>query len=63
MKVIPVFVGRLGGGINQLNEDTCISELFEKEERMIVCKEMQKFVLWESESIVRKVCQDYIKNE
>ena len=57
MKVIPTINGCLGGGMKELKEN--IRQIFEydsndKELEWIV-QEMQRTVLWESESLLRKV--------
>ena len=54
MKVLPVVIGCLGGGMKRLKED--IRELFDDEKDLHrISREMQKTVLWESETIMRKV--------
>ena len=54
MKIIPVVIGCLGGGMKRLKDD--VKELFENEKELQwICREMQKTVLWESETIMRKI--------
>ena len=56
MKVIPIVIGCLGGGMKDLRTD--MQKIFEYEnenELYTVMREMQKTVLWESESLIRKV--------
>ena len=56
MKVIPIVIGYLGGGMKELNTD--MQKIFEYEnekELYTTMREMQKTVLWESESMIRKV--------
>ena len=54
MKVLPVVIGCLGGGMKRLKED--IRELFDDEKDLHrISREMQKTALWESETIMRKV--------
>ena len=50
VKVVPIVIGCLEGGIKQLKED--IRNLFNQKERFKIVREMQKIPLWESESIV-----------
>ena len=55
VKVIPLVIGCLGGGMSELK--TSIKRIFESiadNELNNVAREMQKTVLWESESIIRK---------
>ena len=57
VKVIPTIIGCFGGGMKELKEN--IRQIFEydsndKELEWIV-QEMQRTVLWESESLLRKV--------
>ena len=51
--VVPLVIGCLGGGIKQLTKD--IKVLFKPEDVNSILSEMQKVVLWESETILRKV--------
>ena len=51
---IPAVIGCLGGGVGQLEEDLC-QLIQDSNERSRIVSEMQKTVLWESETIVRKV--------
>ena len=57
MKVVPTIIGCLRGGMRELKES--IREIFEYEnndkELERISREMQKTVLWESESLIRKV--------
>ena len=54
VKVVPAVIGCLGGGMKRLKDD--IGKLFNNEEDLHrTSREMQKVVLWESETIVRKV--------
>ena len=51
---VPVIIGCLGGGIKQLEND--VRKIFGNEKQITpTVREMQKTVLWESESIIRKV--------
>ena len=55
VKVIPLVIGCLGGGMGELK--TSIKRIFDgitENELNKVAREMQKTVLWESESIIRK---------
>ena len=55
MKVIPVIIGCLGGGVNELKANT--NQIFHNmndNKLSKVVREMQKTVLWESESIIKK---------
>ena len=57
VKVVPSIIGCLGGGMRELKES--IREIFEYEnsdkELERISREMQKTVLWESASLIRKV--------
>ena len=57
VKVVPAIIGCLGGGMKELKES--IRQIFEYEnndkEPEWISREMQKTVLWESESLIRKV--------
>ena len=57
MKVIPTINGCLGGGIRGLKES--IRQIFEynnnDKELEWISREMEKTVLWDSESLIRKV--------
>ena len=54
VKMIPSVIGCLGGGMKQLKTD--LKELFDNEKELDkTVYEVQKTVLWESESIIRKV--------
>ena len=50
VKVVPIVIGCLEGGIKQLEED--IGNLFNQKERFKIVNKMQKMFLWENESIV-----------
>ena len=50
VKVVPIVIGCLEGGIKQLEED--IRNLFNQKERFKIVNKMQKMFLWENESIV-----------
>ena len=51
---IPAVIGCLGGGVGQLEEDLC-QLIKDSNERSRIVSEMQKTVLLESETIVRKL--------
>ena len=51
--VVPLVIGCLGGGIKQQTKG--IKVLFKPEDVNSILREMQKVVLWESETILRKV--------
>ena len=56
VKVIPIVTGCLGGGMKELKTD--MQKIFEYEnekELYTTMREMQKTVLWEKESMIRKV--------
>ena len=53
VNVIPMIIGCLGGGIKELKES--LKRIFENEELESFAREMQKTVLWENESLMRKV--------
>ena len=57
VEVVPTIIGCLGGGMKELKES--IRQIFEyennDEEPEWISREMQKTVLWESESLIRKV--------
>ena len=59
VKVVPIEIGCLGRGIKQLEED--IRDLFDEKERFKIVDKIQKNVLWESESVVRRVISGLIK--
>ena len=47
VKIIPVVIGCLGGGMKRLKDD--VKELFKNEKDFQwICREMQKTVLWEN---------------
>ena len=53
--VIPTFIGCLGGGIKELKAN--IKRIFDyhmNKELELIAREMQKTVLWESKSLIRK---------
>ena len=56
VKVIPIVIGCLGGGMKELKTD--MQKIFEHEnekEFYTTMREIQTTVLWESESMIRKV--------
>ena len=56
VKVIPIVTGCLGRGMKELKMD--MQKIFEYEnekELYMTMREMQKTVLWENESMIRKV--------
>ena len=55
IRCIPVIIGSLGGGISELRKS--LKEIFEGDQRLLdnVIMEMSKTVVFESESILRKV--------
>ena len=57
MKVVPTIIGCFGGGMKELKES--IRQIFKYEnndkELIWIFQEMQKTVLWESKSLIRKV--------
>ena len=57
VKVVPIIIGCLGGGLKELKES--IREIFEYEdndkELEWISREMQKTLLWESKSLIIKV--------
>ena len=57
MKVVPTIIGFLGGGIEELKEN--IRQIFEynnnDKELEWISLDMQKTVLWERKSLIRKV--------
>ena len=56
VNVVPTIIGCLGGGIKELKES--LKRIFENDndkELESLAREMQKTVLWESESLMRKV--------
>ena len=59
MKVIPAITGRCGGGLRELKRD--LRELLDQKTNERITKEMQKTVLWESETITRKIMTGLIK--
>ena len=58
--VVPLVIGSLGSGIKQLTKD--IKVLFKPEDVNSILSEMQKVVLWESETILRKVTSGLIQS-
>ena len=59
--MVPAVIGCLGGGMKMLKRD--VNELFENETDMNqTIREMQKTVLWESESIMRKALSGLLLN-
>ena len=59
VKVIPLIIGSLGGGVNAIQKNI-EKILTEKTAAEKVVREMQKMILMESESIVRKVISGVI---
>ena len=60
VKVVPSVIGCLGGGLKRLKED--IKELFTDDKELeCTCREMQKSVVWESETIMRKILSGLIR--
>ena len=58
--VVPSVIGCLGGGLNRLKED--IKEMLTDDKELeYTCREMQKFVVWESESTMRKISSGLIR--
>ena len=58
--VVPLVIGCLGGGIKQLTKD--IKVLFKPEDVNSILSEMRKVVLWEIETILRKVTSGPIQS-
>ena len=58
--VVPLVIGCLGGGTKQLTKD--IKVLFNPEYVNRILSEMQKVVLWESETILRKATSGLIQS-
>ena len=54
VQFIPAVIGCLGRGVRKLEEDLC-QLIQDSNERSRIACEMQKTVLWESETIIRKV--------
>ena len=56
VKVIPIIIGCLGGGIKELKASVkSISDSENEKEHDLLMREIRKTVLWESESLIRKV--------
>ena len=56
VKVIPVVIGCLGGGIKRLKDDIRELYIFNDEKDLHqISREMQRIVLWESKTIMRKI--------
>ena len=56
VKVIPMVIGCLGGGMKKLKVN--MKRIFDNDndnEIELIAHEMQKTVLWESESLIRKI--------
>ena len=54
VNIIPIVIGCLGGGMKELKTD--MQKIFEYEKKLYTpMRETQKTVLWESESMIRKV--------
>ena len=61
VKFVPVIIACLGGGIKQLEND--VRKIFGNEKQITpTVGEMEKTVLWESESIIRKVLSGLLNN-
>ena len=58
--VLPLVIRCLGGGLKQLTKD--IKVLFKPEDMNSILSEMQKVVLWDSETILRKVTSGLIQS-
>ena len=58
---MPVIIGALGGGMRKMMSD--ISRIFEKDEVVKKTKEMQKTVLMDSETTLRKVLSGLIQRD
>ena len=58
--VVPLVIECLGGGIKQLTKD--IKVLFKPEDVNNILSKMQKVVLWESETILRKITSGLIQS-
>ena len=58
--VVLLVIGCLGGGIKQLTKD--IKVLFKPEDVNSILSEMQKVVLWDSETKLRKVISEYVQS-
>ena len=58
--VVPLVIGWLGGGTKQLTKD--IKVLFKPEDVNSILSEMHKVVLWESDTILRKVTSGLIQS-
>ena len=59
VKVIPAITGRCGRGLRELKRD--LRELLDQKTNERITKGMQKTVLWESETITRKIMTGLIK--
>ena len=60
VKVVPSVISCLGSGLKRLKED--IKELFTDDKELeCTCGEMQKSVIWESETIMRKILLGLIR--
>ena len=57
MKVVQRIIGCLGGGMNGLKENIRKSFEYDNNDKELewISREMQKTVLWESESLIRQV--------
>ena len=58
--VVPIVIGYLGGRIKQLTKD--IKVVFKPEDGNSTLREMQKVILWESETRLRKVTSGLIQS-
>ena len=63
VKIIPLVIGCLGGGIKEIRKS--VQELFDNDELITnkITVEMSKTVLFESESILRKVLSGLIQEQ
>ena len=57
LKVIPTIIGCLGGGMKELKKSNKQIFHYDNNDKELewISREMQKTVLWESESLIRKV--------
>lgn len=58
VRVVPLIIGCLGGGGNKCNK--ALLEIFQKD-RPEILAEMTKVVLWEGESLIRKILSGVIQ--
>ena len=62
VEVIPMVIGRLGGGINKLQPQIDKLIRHEKEAKWVV-RNMQKIVLMESQTLLRKVASKVVQED